>query len=459
MARAERSAYTTDVPHPNPLFYQTRAELPTVDHGEGVWLVDVAGERYLDGSSGAVVANVGHAHPHVLAAMRRQAEKVTFAYRTQFENEPAVEFARRLTDHVGDGLDRVFFVSGGSEATETAIKLARSYHAARDDHARYRIVSRFPSYHGATLGALAATGYVPLTETYAPMLNGQNHAASPNCYRCPFGLEPDSCGLACADDLERVLERLGSETVAAFILEPIGGASTGAIVPPDGYLARVTEIARRHGILLIYDEVMTGAGRTGAYCAHQHWPDEAEVDILALSKGLGAGYTPLGAVVCRDEIAETVLEGGSFPHGFSYAGNPLSCAVGLAVLEVLEGEGLLARARDAGARLGRGLRGLASRHPIIGDVRGKGLLWGVEFVRDRATKATFDFDLNVAGMVAVAAMEEGLLLYPRRGGGGLDGDHVLVAPPLVIRDEELDELLARLDRTLTRCEERLAARS
>ena len=440
----------------NPLFYQTRTALPTVDHGRGVWLTDTTGKRYLDGSSGAVVANVGHGHPHVLEAMRRQAERVTFAYRTQFENEPAVTFARRLTEQLTGGLDRIFFVSGGSEATETAIKLARSYHVARGDVGRYRIVSRFPSYHGATLGALSATGYVPLTERYAPMLNGQNYVASPDCYRCPFGLEPSSCGLACADDLERGIERLGADTVAAFILEPVGGASTGAIVPPDGYFARVTEIARRHGILLIYDEVMTGAGRTGRYCAHQHWP-EAEVDILALSKGLGAGYAPLGAVACRDEMAEAVLDAGSFPHGFSYAGNPLGCAVGLAVLEVLEDEDLMARATERGARLSEGLRALMGRHEMIGDVRGKGLLWGVEFVQDRERRTPFPFDAEVAGTVAATAAEEGLLVYPRRGGGGLSGDHVLVAPPLIIDEDEVDDLLERLDRTLARCGERLGS--
>ena len=438
-----------------PLFYQTRAELPTVDHAEGVWLVDTAGRRYLDGCSGAVVANVGHGHPHVLRAMRDQAERVTFAYRTQFENEPAIRLARGLTEQLDGDLNRVFFVSGGSEATETAIKLARSYHVARGQPARHRILSRFPSYHGSTLGALAATGYVPLTEPYAPMLNGQDYVASPSCYRCPFGKEPASCGLDCADDLERVVRRLGPDTIAAFILEPIGGASTGAIVPPDGYLARVTEIADRYGFLLIHDEVMTGAGRTGRYCAHQHWRDEARVDILALSKGLGAGYAPLGAVVCRDEIAEAVLEVRGFPHGFSYAGNPLSCAVGLAVLEVMRDEDLVARARERGVALEAGLRGLAERHPMLGDVRGKGLLWGLEFVRDRERRATFDFGLDVAGLVARTAMEEGLLVYPRRGGGGLDGDHVLVAPPLTVSSEETEQLLARLDRTLARCGERL----
>lgn len=439
----------------SPLFYQTRDALPTVAHASGVWLTDTAGKRYLDGSSGAVVATVGHGDPYVLEAMRAQAEKVTFAYRTQFENEPAVALARRLTGHLSQGLDRVFLVSGGSEATETAIKLARSYHVARGEPQRHRIVSRFPSYHGSTLGALAATGYVPLTERYAPMLTGQHYAAAPTCYRCPFGLEHPSCGVACADDVERTIEALGSETVAAIILEPIGGAATGATVPPDDYLARVSAIARRHGVLLIHDEVMTGAGRTGRYCAHQHWEPGAEVDVLALSKGLGAGYAPLGAVVCRGEIAEAVLEAGSFPHGFSYAGNPLAAAVGLAVLDVLEGRDLMARAVDRGAQLRSGLEALQAGSRIVGDVRGKGLLLGVEFVADRASRRPFPLEADVARLVTATAADEGLLVYPRRGGGGLSGDHVLVAPPLTISADEVDELLARFERTMERCERRL----
>ena len=440
----------------NPLFYQTRSQLPMVDHGEGVWLVDREGRRILDGCSGAVVANLGHGHPRILDAMREQAEKVTFAYRTQFENEPAVELARALVDHLSHGLERVFFVSGGSEAVETAIKLARSYHHARGDDQRFRIVSRFPSYHGSTLGALSATGYRPLTDGYAPMMVQSNHVTAPTCYHCPFGMDYPACGLACADDLERALQSLDPTTVAAFLLEPIGGASTGAIVPPDGYFERIHEIADRHGILVIYDEVMTGAGRTGAFCAYQHWP-AARPDIVTLSKGLGAGYTPLGAVACRDDIAETVLDAGSFPHGFSYAGNPLSCAVGRAVLQVLDDDDLIARAQRMGVRLGERLRDLAERHPMIGDVRGAGMLWGVEFVADRDRREPFPFELGVAQKLTVAAADEGLLIYPRRGSGGLAGDHVLVAPPLTIDDDEMDELVIRLDRALTRCAAELAA--
>ena len=436
----------------NPLFYQTRDALPTVAHAEGVWLTDEEGDRWLDGCSGAVVVNVGHGHPKILEALAAQSRQVTFAYRTQFENRPAIDLANALVAQLDGALDRVFFVSGGSEAIETAYKLARSYHAARGDTDRYRIVSRFPSYHGSTLGALATTGYRPLTDGYAPMMVEPNHVASPYCYRCPFGLTFPDCGLACAEDFGRAAAALDPRTVAAFVIEPIGGASTGAIVPPPGYFEAVHRIAREHGILVIYDEVMTGAGRTGAFCAHQHWPDEAKPDVLALSKGIGSGYAPLGAVLCRNEIAETVLDAGTFPHGFTYAGNPLACAVGLAVLRVLEEEDLIARAARVGQELGWHLQELATRHPVIGDVRGKGMLWGLEFVRDRASREPYDLDRNVAQRVTLAAARERLLVYPRRGGGGLSGDHVLIAPPLTIAPNEIDELIARLDRALAAVE-------
>ncbi|MEX2501089.1 MAG: aminotransferase class III-fold pyridoxal phosphate-dependent enzyme [Trueperaceae bacterium] len=436
----------------NPLFYQTRDALPTVQHAEGVWLTDEDGERWLDGCSGAITVNVGHGHPKVLAALEDQARRVTFAYRTQFENRPAIDLANALVAQLSAGLDRIFFVSGGSEAIETSYKLARSYHAARGDTDRYRIVSRFPSYHGSTLGALATTGYRPLTEGYAPMMVEPNHVSAPFCYRCPFGLTYPSCGLACAEDFERAVQALDPSTVAAFVIEPIGGASTGAIVPPPGYFEVVHRVACEHGILVIYDEVMTGAGRTGAFCAYQHWEGEAVPDVLALSKGLGSGYAPLGAVACRDRVAETVLDAGSFPHGFTYAGNPLACAVGLAVLNVLEEENLIERAARVGSELGWRLQELATRHPTIGDVRGMGMLWGLEFVHDRATRAPFDLDRNVAQRVTLAAARERLLVYPRRGGGGLSGDHVLIAPPLTIEESEIDQLIQRLDRALAAVE-------
>ena len=440
----------------SPLFYQSNVDLPVIDRGEGIWLIDKSGKRYLDGSSGAVVANIGHGDERVVEAMRRQAARVSFTYRTQFENEPALALARRLVAKLSQGLDRVFYVSGGSEAVEAAIKLARQYHLANGEPGRHLVVSRYPSFHGSTLGALNATGYTPLTEPFAPMLAGPNHVCAPTCYRCPLELAYPGCGVACAREFESALDRLGPESIAAFILEPIGGASTGAVVAPDEYLGIVAKIARRHGILLIYDEVMTGVGRTGAFCAYQHWEETAEVDILTLSKGFGAGYAPLGAIVARSQVVDAVLAAGGFQHGHTYAGNPLACAVGLAVLEVIEEDGLIDNARERGEQLLAGLRALAEGSPIIGDVRGKGLLIGVEFVQDRAARAPFAPQLDVYARVCRTCFEEGLIVYPRRTLGGMDGDHVLIAPPLTISAEDADELIDRFARAVARCEGALA---
>lgn len=426
------------------LFYQSSLDLPFIDRGEGVWLIDESGRRYLDGSSGAIVANLGHAHPRILAAMQAQANKVSFAYRTQFESRAAVDLAEALTAQLSQGLERVFYVSGGSEAVESAIKLARQYHVARGETGRYRILSRFPSYHGATLGALSATGYSSLNQPFEPLLYEQNYTSAPSCYRCPFGQSYPSCELACAQDLERLIQRLGPESIAAFILEPIGGASTAAIVPPDDYFGMVSQICRNYGILSIYDEVMTGAGRTGKFCAYQHW-DAADVDILVLAKGLGAGYSPLGAVVCQAEISDRVLAAGGFRHGYTYAGNPLSCAVGLEVLRIIAEEKLCDNASKQGDYLKAGLQSLQANYPFIGDIRGKGLLLGVEFVADTVSKAPFSSHWDVYQKITQFAFAAGLIIYPRRNFAGLRGDHVLIAPPLIITEEEANSLLQRFE--------------
>lgn len=440
------------------LFYQAARDLPTIAYGDGIWLYDTAGAGYLDGCSGAVVATLGHAHPRILAAMREQAAKVSFAYRTQFENQPAVDLADLLVQHLGGDLNRVFYVSGGSEAVESALKLARQYFLAVGQPGRHRIVSRFPSYHGSTLGALSATGYVPLTAPFEPMIARHIYAPSPSAYRCPVDADGVACDEACARELERVILENGPETIAAFIFEPVGGASTGAIVPSRRYFELVTDICRRHGILTIYDEVMTGVGRTGAFGAFQHWLPEAHVDILALSKGLGAGYAPLGAMVTRAEIVDSVLaNGGQFAHGHTYAGNPLSCAVGLAVVRTVVEDGLVESARVLGEQLLAGLRRLRDASPIVGDVRGKGLLTGVEFVADKESKRPFPAERDAYRVVTDAAFEEGLIVYPRRTMAGVSGDHVLIAPPLIITEQEIDELLARFGRAIRRAEERLLA--
>lgn len=427
------------------LFYQTRLRRPLLDRAEGVWLYDRAGRRYLDGSSGAMVSNVGHSHPQVLAAMRRQMELATFGYRLHFENEPAERLATELARLCPPGHEKVFFVSGGSEAVESAIKLARQHALARGEPERVHVISRDPSYHGSTLGALAITGYEPLLEPFRPMLREMPKIPAPRCYLDHDDLGDAERGLRYAEMLREKILALGPKSVLAFIMEPVGGASTGALVAPDSYYPRVRDICDEFGVLLIYDEVMSGAGRTGLFLAGDHWG--INPDIVTLAKGLGAGYVPLGAMVAHESIVEPVLDAGGFRHGFTSAGNPLACAAGLAVLGVLESEGLVARAAVAGARLKTRLESLMHRFPFIGDVRGKGLLLAFELVADRATMQPLPRDWNLHEKLVDLAYERGLILYARRS-RGTEGEHFLIAPPLTINDVEIDDLMERLAASL-----------
>lgn len=428
------------------LFYQTRLRRPLIDRAEGIYLWDVTGRRYIDGSSGAMVCNIGHSNPRVLAAMRAQMERATFAYRLHFENEPAEELARELAARMPAGLDRVYFCSGGSEAVESCIKLARQYAIARGQSGRYKVISRYPSYHGSTLGALAVTGYTPLSAPFAPMMHEMPKIPAPTCYRDRDALSMEARGLRYADMLEAKIVEEGPETVLAFLLEPVGGASTGALVAPDSYYTRVREICDRYGLLLIYDEVMSGAGRTGRFLAAEHWP--VRPDIVALSKGFAAGYSPLGAMVAAREVTEPVLATGGFAHGYTYAGNPLACAAGRAVLRELVENDLPGNARELGGYLHARLETLKERFAFVGDVRGKGLLLAFEMVADRDTWEVLPPELNAHQRVVDLAYERGLIVYSRRTRGGLSGDHILVCPPLIVTRAQVDELMALLLDTL-----------
>ena len=436
------------------LFYQGRGRKPVLDQARGVYMWDKNGRRYLDGSSGAMVCNIGHSNENVLAAMRRQMEKSTFGYRLHFETEASETLARRLAGKMPEGLDRVFFVSGGSEAVESALKLARQHALARGAPRRWKVISRRPSYHGCTLGALAVTGYAPLTEPFAPMMQRMPMIPAPRAYL--DGPDPTAreTGQHYADMLEARIEAEGPESVLAFILEPIGGASTGALVPPPGYLERVRAICDRFGVLLIADEVMTGAGRTGAFLGGDHWG--LRPDILVMSKGLGSGYAPLGAMVADRRLVEPVLDAGGFAHGFTYAGNPLACAAGLAVMEEIDRQDLCANAAAMGEILLARLGGLMQRHEIIGDVRGKGLLTAFEFMSDRATKAPLPKHLNAHQRFVDIAYDRGLIVYSRRTRDGLEGDHVLVCPPLILNGGHIDELIDGLDGALAQLTQEIA---
>ncbi|MDK3018580.1 aminotransferase family protein [Pseudodonghicola flavimaris] len=436
------------------LFYQGRGRKPVLDQARGVYMWDTDGKRYLDGSSGAMVCNIGHSNPSVLAAMQRQMEKSTFGYRLHFETEASEALAGRVAGLMPPHLTRVFFVSGGSEAVESGMKMARQYALATGQGSRWKVISRQPSYHGCTLGALAVTGYASLSDPFAPMMRPMPKVPAPRAYLDGLDPEDEATGLHYADMLEAQIRAEGPETVLAFLLEPVGGASTGALVPPAGYMRRIREICDQYGVLLIMDEVMTGAGRTGRFLGCEHW--DTRPDIVVMSKGLGAGYMPLGAMIADERLVEPVLDAGGFAHGFTYAGNPLACAAGLAVVEEIEAQGLCANAAEMGEKLIARLHGLMQKYEIIGDVRGKGLLTAFEFMSDRNSKAPLPREIGAYQRFVDIAYERGLIVYSRRTHDGYSGDHILVCPPLIVTEAHLDEIIDGLDRSLEQFTQEIA---
>ena len=431
---------------PSHLFYQSRSRRPQLDRADGVYMWDINGKRYLDGSSGAMVSNIGHSNQNVLNAMRQQMEKATFGYRLHFETDPSEKLASKTASLTPPGLDRVFFVSGGSEAVESAIKLARQYALAIDQSSRWKVISRAPSYHGCTLGALALTGYSTLTEPFAPMMRVMPKIPAPRAYLDGLDMDDPATGHYYADMLEEKILHEGADSVLAFIVEPVGGASTGALVPPAGYMPRIREICDRHGVLLIHDEVMSGGGRTGLFFAAEHW--QTNPDIIAISKGFGAGYAPLGAMIAHDRVVDAVLDAGGFAHGFTYAGNPLACSAGLAVIKEIEENSMMENAAASGALLKGRLEDLMTRHEMIGDVRGQGLLLAFELVSDRKTMTPLPVGLNAFNRLVDIAYDNGLIIYSRRTRDGIEGDHFLVCPPMIATPEHVDEIIDMLDKSL-----------
>ncbi|MFT7595878.1 MAG: adenosylmethionine-8-amino-7-oxononanoate aminotransferase, partial [Paracoccaceae bacterium] len=428
------------------LFYLAGDSRPRLDRSSGIYMWDVSGKRYLDGSSGAMVCNIGHSNPNVLAAMQAQMEKSTFGYRLHFETDPSEQLADKTAQLAPGDLNKVFFVSGGSEAVESTIKLARQYAIAIGESQRWKVISRFPSYHGATLGALALSGYTPMTAPFDPMMRMMPKIPAPRAYL--DGLDPtiEATGHHYADMLEQQIITEGPETILAFIIEPIGGASTGALVPPKGYMERVRQICDRYGVLLIHDEVMTGGGRTGHFFGSQHW--DCVPDIIALSKGFGAGYVPLGAMIASDRIVDAVQDNGGFIHGHTYSGNPLACAAGLAVIGEIESQGMTENAGRMGRILKDRLTGLMDDYPFIGDVRGLGLLLAFELVSDRDTMAPLPAELGAYNRLVNIAYDKGLIIYSRRTRGGYSGDHFLVCPPMIITEDGIDEIMTKLTAAL-----------
>lgn len=429
------------------LFYQSRSRRPEVDRAEGIYIWAKNGECYIDGSSGAMVSNIGHSNPNVLAAMKAQMDSATFAYRLHFENSAAEDLARSIAERMPEGLNRVFFVSGGSEAVESCVKFARQWAVAAGQSSRWKVISRLPSYHGSTLGALALTGYGPLTDAFGPLYKEMPKIPAPTCYLDRDNLTEEERGFKYAEMLRDEIIVQGPDSVLAFAMEPVGGASTGALVAPDSYYGRIREICDEFGVLLIMDEVMSGVGRTGKFMASEHWNIRA--DLLAVSKGFAAGYAPLGAMIADEGMVDLVLDSGGFAHGHTYAGNPLACAAGLAVLGEIDRLDLMANVTAMGDLLMAGLGRLMDRYSFIGDVRGKGLLTAFEMVSDRETMAPLPKELNAYERFVEICYDRNLITYSRRTRGGVEGDHFLICPPMIVTETQIKDILTILDDSLS----------
>jgi len=439
--------------HTTPLFSRNlRKQYPIAVRGEGCWIFDTEGHRYLDASGQAAVVSIGHGVQEIGKAMAAQSGQIAFAHTTQFHSQPAEKLAARVLALAPANFQnggRVYFTSGGSEAAETAIKLARQYFLERQQPARYRIVSRKQSYHGSTMGAMSVSGNVARRAPYSPMIAEWGHVAPCFCYHCPFDKTYPQCNLACADDLEAFLLANDAVTVAGFMFEPVVGATLGAAPAVDGYTARVADICRQHGILVIADEVMTGMGRTGKSFASEHWGFEP--DIILTGKGIASGYAPLGAVLVASHVVEAYEKGtASFMHGFTYQAHPVATAAGNAVFDYWAAHKLFDRVTPAGETLRNALSSVAS-HPNVGQVRGLGLLQGIEFVKDKSTREPFPKEARIAEKIRQTMLEKNVLVYPGQGClDGTRGDHILLAPPFIITPQECQLIADALQYALGR---------
>ncbi len=434
----------TRVFHRNP-----RARYPVAVRGDGAYVIDRDGKRYLDASGGAAVSCLGHSDAAVVKAIQEQLAQLPFAHTSFFTNEPMEALAEALIARAPAPLDKVYFVSGGSEAIEAALKLARQYFVEKGEPQRRFLIGRRQSYHGNTLGALAVGGNAWRRKQFQPLLIEASHVSPCYAYRGQEAGESDvAYGTRLAAELEAEIRRLGEDQVMAFVAETVVGATLGAVPPVPGYFKRVREVCDRYGVLLILDEVMCGMGRCGSLFAFEQ--EGVVPDLVTVAKGLGAGYQPIGATLVGSHIYETIVSGsGFFQHGHTYLGHAAACAGALAVQRRLHEDGLLGRVSLLSAQLESKLREAFGSHPHVGDIRGRGLFWGVELVADRSSKAPFDPSLRVHARIKTKALEAGLLCYPMGGTlDGVRGDHVLLAPPFILEERQLDELVGKLGQSL-----------
>jgi adenosylmethionine-8-amino-7-oxononanoate aminotransferase len=425
------------------------AAMPVAVNGSGVEIVDAEGRRYLDASGGAAVSCLGHGHPDVLAAMRQQLDTIAYAHTSFFTTEAAERLADRLIEDAPPGLSHVYLVSGGSEAIEAALKMARQYFVEIGQPERRHVIARRQSYHGNTLGALAVGGNAWRRAQFEPLLINTHHIDPCYAYRLQREGESDADYAArAAHALEDKIREIGRDRVIAFVAETVVGATAGAVPPVDDYFKRIRAICDRYGVLLILDEVMCGMGRTGTLHACEQ--EGTTPDLMAVAKGLGGGYQPIGAVLLAKRIYEAFANGsGAFQHGHTYMGHPMAAAAALAVQNVIRRDALLANVGEMGARLERRLKERFGQHPFIGDIRGRGLFWALELVSDRVSKQPFDPAAKLHARVKREAMERGLMVYPMGGTvDGIKGDHILLAPPFIVEAAQVDAIVERLGAAL-----------
>lgn len=433
-----------------PLFFREwRHEHPVIERAEGMYLYGADGRRYLDAAGGVHVVGIGHGVQEIVDAMERQARKVCFAYGGAFTNQAQWDLADKILALAPPGMRKVYFVSGGSEANEIALTAIHHYFVEKGKPTKTRVIARWQSYHGSTVGAMSMTGNVLRRRDHSAYALPFPHINPCNCYRCPYGSTYPECGLACAWELDRTIRREGPDTIAAFIAEPLVGTTAGAFTPPPGYYEVIRQVCDQHDVLFVADEVITGFGRTGQKFGSDHW--QAVPDIITCAKGISSGYAPIGAVVIQDKIWQAFAQGprDTFFIGYTFSGHPVSCATALAVQNYLEKHDLVERSAAMGEYLKRRLLDLAERTPSIGEVRGKGLMLGVEFVRDKASKKPFPAEAHFAGRVVRAALAKGLHLIGSSGtADGEVGDHLLITPPFIITEAQCDEMVAILEETL-----------
>ncbi|WP_413299021.1 aspartate aminotransferase family protein [Bacillus sp. 1P10SD] len=426
---------------------------PIITHGKGIYLYDENGKRYMDACSGAVAANLGHGVEEIAEAMAFQAKKAAFVHTMRFETEVLFQLAEKIAKLAPQSLKKVYFTCGGSEANESAIKLARQYHKNAGRNDKHIVIGRWQSYHGNTFGSLSAGGDIKRRQTYTPNLLNFNHVHSPNCARCPYQREKEDCeykqNWSCVRDFESVITEIGPDNISAFIAEPIVGSQLGAVSPPEVYFKEIRKICDKYNIVLIVDEVMTGFGRTGKDFGIQHFG--IVPDIITFGKGVSAGYAPLAGMIVHDRIVDSLIENskGKFVHGFTYSGHPVSVAAGLSALTIYEREGILKNVQVVGDYLKQQLFALKKRCPIIFDVRGEGLLLGIELAIDGERGTPFPEEFHASERINSIAMDLGAVFYPGSGSiNGYLGDHLLISPPLTVTTGEIDEMVSILENSL-----------